>query len=111
MKLLTNKTLVTNAGSWYAPRSEFFNKYKSIVDIVFTDTTSSAGDWHGFIVQKVGKRSLVAIGFSQYNNYPEGGFTFTTCEHPFYRVKNVEKERDFIHNMELCWNQFDNLAI
>lgn len=85
MKLLTGKEINTAdykdlPRSWYAPR-EFFTRYKSVVGCVLTDTTSSAGDWSGYIAQKRSKRTYI-IPFSQSNNYPYAGFTAFTSEIP-----------------------------
>lgn len=66
--------------SWYAPR-EYFQRFKSVQDVHLFDTTSSAGDWQGYILQKIGARSYVII-FSQSNNYPYEGFTAYTNERP-----------------------------
>jgi hypothetical protein len=66
--------------SWYAPR-EYFQRFASVKDVEIFNTTSSAGDWEGYIVQKIGKRSYV-IMFSQENNYPYAGFTARTDDRP-----------------------------
>lgn len=108
MKYLTDKTYVTKTNNWYAPTKEIEENYKSVVNAVLMDTTSSAGDWSGFIVQKIGKHKLIAIGFSQYNNYPHDGFCLMTSEHPFYRVNDSTKERNYMENIKNCWLQFDN---
>ena len=108
MNYLVKKTYVTKTNNWYAPTNEFKENYKSVIEIVLMDTTSSAGDWNGFIVQKVGKHKLIAIGFSQYNNYPHDGFMLGTCEHPFYCVKDYTKEQNYMENIKNCWLQFDN---
>lgn len=92
MKLLENKNYVTAKNNWYAPSREFHEKHSSIKRMVLMDTTSSAGDWSGFFIQKTGKRSAVAIPFCQENNYPHDGFTFYTgtafmkgdCSEDFY---------------------------
>ena len=102
MKLLTNKEYVTKTNNWYAPLSEFWAKYKSIYAAKLMDKSSSAGDWSGYIVQRMGKK-VYAIGFSQENNYPGDGFTFYTMEVPFY-VGTVD-EKNLIDNIELCYNQ------
>lgn len=78
MKLLENKIFVTKTNNWYAPTCEFHEKYKSIERMVLVDTTSSAGDWSGFFVQRTGKKSCVAIPFNQENNYLGIGFTLYT---------------------------------
>ena len=104
MKLLTNKTYVTATNNWYAPTCEFHEKHPSILRMVIVNTTSSAGDWDGFLIQKLGKNKAVAIGFSQQNNYPSAGFTLYTAEHPFY--SGDCKKREFYENAGSCWNQF-----
>ena len=75
MKLLTNKEYVTKTNNWYAPLSEFWEKYKSIYTAKHMDTSSSAGDWSGYLVQRIGNIAY-AIAFSQENNYPS---TLWTC--------------------------------
>lgn len=106
MKLLTNLTFVTTTNNWFAPTKELKEKYKSVIDTEIMDMTSSAGDWSGFILQKTGKNTVHAIGFSQENNYPHDGFTLMTCEHPFYKGRLDEK--DLVENVRKCWLQFDN---
>jgi len=105
MKHLTNITFHTATNNWYAPLSEFWEKHSSIVSAEIVDKTSSAGDWSGYIIQKVGKHKVIAIGFSQYNNYPRDGFTLLTCDHPFY-VGEYE-EKNLTENVRNCWLQFD----
>ena len=107
MKLLVDETFVTKTNNWYAPLSEFWAKYKSIVATTFMDQTSSAGDWSGFILQKTGKNTYHAIGFSQYNNYPHDGFTLYTCEHPFFATKKAN-EKEAYEMARNCWLQCDN---
>lgn len=106
MKALTGKTFTTATNNWYAPTKELKEKYRSIIGTELMDTTSSAGDWSGFIIQKIGKNTFVAIAFSQYNNYPHDGFCLMTCEHPFYRGKFDVK--NWMENVRNCWLQFDN---
>ena len=105
MKLLTNNTFVTKTNNWYAPTAEFWEKHKSIIAIKLMDTTSSAGDWSGFILQKTGKNTVHAIGFSQYNNYPHDGFMLMTCEHPFYCGHAGDK--NVLQYAENAWLQCD----
>ena len=64
------------SNGWYAPL-EILRQYKSVIHADHICTSSSAGDWDGFFVQKIGKRSYV-IEFSQQNNYPYSGFTLYT---------------------------------
>jgi len=104
MNLLVNKEFHCDLNNWYAPLEELGKKYTSIIAGEIMDSSSSAGDWSGYIIQKTGQTEVVAIGFSQYNNYPNKGFKLLTCEHPFYRGKLDEK--DLVENVRNCWNQF-----
>lgn len=105
-KKLTNITFTTATNNWFAPTKELKEKYKSVIETELMDMTSSAGDWSGFIIQKLGKNTFVAIGFSQTNLYPHAGFGLQTCEHPFYRGKFSEK--NWVENVRSCWLQFSN---
>lgn len=78
MKLLEKKIFVTKTNNWYAPTCEFHEKHKSIERMVLMDTTSSAGDWSGFLIQRTGKNCCVAIPFYQENRYPGDGFILYT---------------------------------
>lgn len=106
MRLLTDITLHTDRNNWLAPTMELKKKYRSVIATELTDTTSSAGDWSGFLIQKTGKNSFHAIGFSQENCYPGAGFTLRTCEHPFYSGKL--SDANWVENVRSCWLQFDN---
>jgi hypothetical protein len=56
---------------------ELVTQHRSVVALEYTDTTSSAGDWGGFIIQKFGNKHYV-IPFWQENNWPHRGFTVGT---------------------------------
>lgn len=79
--LLTSRTFNT-AGlkglpdNWYTPE-KYLQSFKSVKKTELYDTCSSAGDWSGYFIQKIGKVNYVIL-FSQENNYPRGGFTITT---------------------------------
>jgi hypothetical protein len=82
-RLLENRTINTAdypelPKSWYAP-TQYFNRFKSIRDVNHFDTTSSAGDWSGYIEQKIGKTSYLIL-FDQSNNWPQAGYTVNTGE-------------------------------
>ena len=68
----TNKSFAVQ-GTWYEPLNVMKREYKSIVYGEYTNTTSSCGDWWGFIVQKLGK-SFFGIPFCQRNLHHEIGF-------------------------------------
>ena len=78
--ILTNREYQVN-GTWYAPQKKL-ESFKSVVKVELTDTTSSAGDWDGYFVQKVGRKWYL-IFFTQENNYPNEGFTLRTNDEPF----------------------------
>ena len=67
-------------GNWYAPQ-KYLESKNSIVDTYLYDRTSSAGDWTGYLVQKIGGCYYVII-FWQENNYPGKGFTLHTADYP-----------------------------
>ena len=77
---------------------QFEKRYKSVTKFVYTDTTSSAGDWSGYFVQKIGK-NFYMIGFSQSNNFPNSGFTLYTMENYFAKFQSIdyldELEKEF----------------
>lgn len=63
-------------GGWYAP-ARYLRDFDSVIAVHLSDTTSSAGDWQGYFVQKIGEVRYLIL-FFQENNYPRGGFTLTT---------------------------------
>ncbi len=73
--LLINKTYSIE-GSWYKAL-EKLRSFRSVERVDFYDTTSSAGDWNGWIVQKHGSYYYLIL-FAQANNYPSDGFEVTT---------------------------------
>lgn len=94
--IMTNRTYHVN-GTWYAPQKKL-EEMKSVVEAELTDTTSSAGDWSGYFVQKV-FRTYYLIEFSQQNDYPEGrGFTLLTAEEPT-ALFDHKPEREEIANV------------
>lgn len=67
-------------GTWYAPQ-KFLESYKSVVKTGLLNQTSSAGDWSGYILQKIGKTFHVIL-FWQSNSYPHTGFDVVTDAFP-----------------------------
>jgi hypothetical protein len=63
-------------GGWNAPRDKIA-AFPSVVKALLWNTTSSAGDWTGYFVQKI-NHNFYLIPFSQENNWPRGGFTLYT---------------------------------
>ena len=89
--LLLNRKIHVK-GTWYATQKYLEESYSSVKKVEFTDTTSSAGDWSGYFVQKVGLYYYL-IPFSQEN---EGdGFTIHTDTK--YRV--VSRNQEFVEKL------------
>lgn len=76
MKSLADKEFHVE-GNWYAPRNKL-KDYSSVVKVELYDTTSSAGDWSGFFVQKMGEKRYDVLLFNQHNNWPHSGFKVQT---------------------------------
>lgn len=68
---------VTGRCTWYSPLEYLKDRYPSVVDADFYETTSSAGNWSGYLIQHVGKRFFLIL-FSQENRHPNDGFAVTT---------------------------------
>lgn len=78
-KILTNRSLVLNERIRTSDVPRIIKeRFSSVLMVEFMDTTSSAGDWSGIIVQKIGKKKCVAIIFSMENRYPHDGFNVNT---------------------------------
>lgn len=79
-RLLTNREYVLDEGrvNWYSSE-EKLQSFQSVVLTDLWDTSSSAGDWSGYFVQKLNKVYYL-IPFDQSNNWPRYGFTVWTGE-------------------------------
>jgi len=66
-------------GNWYEPLKKL-RSYASVIHAEHLNTTSSAGDWDGFFVQRIGSMKYYVIRFFQENNFPKDGFIVTTSE-------------------------------
>lgn len=78
-KILTNRSIILNERIRTSDVPRIIKeRYKSVLRVEFMDTTSSAGDWSGIIVQKIGKEKCVGIIFSMENKYPYDGFDVYT---------------------------------
>lgn len=85
----TNKSFAVQ-GTWYEPLNVMRNGYKSIVYGEYMDTTSSAGDWGGYIVQKLGE-SYYGIPFVQENLHHEIGFFSVTTMDVVAKAKSLRE--------------------
>lgn len=64
-------------GHWYEPL-HYLQSYQSVVKSEYWETVSSAGDWSGYIIQKIGNVYYLIV-FSQENNgFYKRGFTLYT---------------------------------
>jgi len=85
--LLTNKELKVK-DNWYGAE-KLLKGYKSVVKVELTNTSSSAGDWDGYFIQKLNNR-FYFIPFSQENNFPKMGFTLYTATLPYTEFDNID---------------------
>jgi hypothetical protein len=64
--------------NWYAGKN-ILEQVKSVKQVTLDDTTSSAGDWSGMLVQELNKICNI-IPWNQVNNWPRAGYTVYTGE-------------------------------
>ena len=64
---IKNKTI---KGNWYSP-IKYLENFKSVVYTTHLETSSSAGNWSGIFIQKIGKKYKV-FTFSQENDRYSG---------------------------------------
>ena len=83
-------------GNWYNPMHKL-TEFSSVVKVHLWDTTSSAGDWNGFFVQKIGKNFYV-IPFFQVNY--RGGYKLYTedIKHSWRGEMVHQNDLDSIYN-------------
>lgn len=78
---ITNRQFVATNKSGRTTTTDVKNiiiaKFKSVVNVEYIETTSSAGDWSGVIVQQLRGKSY-AVPFSIENRYPDDGFDVHT---------------------------------
>lgn len=92
-QLLLEREFKVN-GNWHSILNKL-REFKSVEFANFFDTTSSAGDWGGFIVQKI-KDVRYLILFYQENNFPRSGFTITTESHPLSKWNGLLQPHDVL---------------
>jgi hypothetical protein len=97
---MTDKRLLINrqwhtSEDWFSTVKFIREKFASVVFCKHTDTTSSAGDWSGLIIQKLGNQLYVLL-FSQENTFPHcDGFDIYTDDHVTAIVQNASKVTDY----------------
>ena len=87
-------------GTWYEPQ-KFLENFKSVVRADYLETTSSAGDWTGYILQKIGKVFHIIL-FWQTNSYPNSGFDVVTDANEMYSFSGEEPTKDELE--EMIWS-------
>ena len=89
--LLTNREYEVE-GTWYAPLNHF-QKMNSVVRCNHYEITSSAGDWSGYVLQKIGRFYYVIL-FWQENIAWTPYFRVYTDSEPLARLCFEPKEDD-----------------
>lgn len=101
-KILTDRVWYVEAKNgerttWYTPL-DFLRDFASVVHVEHYNTTSSAGDWDGILVQRLGKNKYYVIPFYQENKM--GGFEVSTASNHF--IFSFKPTRD---DLDECINQ------
>jgi hypothetical protein len=108
--ILTNRNLV--AINKYAPtrtsdvKQFLIWNYRSVINVEFFDTTSSAGDWGGLLVQDIVGGKCYAIQFTMENRYPDDGFNIYTGND--YIIIDEKKKFDVEYLLSV-WKDLINL--
>lgn len=100
-KLLTNREIIVDFKDRVRTSDVLTflkDNYKSVEYVTFVDTTSSAGDWGGVIIQRTSKNKCVAIIFSMENMYPNNGFRVLTDD----VVYDMPSGKEF--DLETIWD-------
>jgi len=97
--LLTNREIEVK-GSWYEPIKKL-ESYSSVGMAEHIEQSSSAGDWSGYFVQRIGDKCYF-IPFNQENN--GNGFTIYTGE--VFASWNVKENQDFEKTVEEILEEF-----
>lgn len=107
--MLINRTYNLNQDdhvNWYTSLKHV-RSYPSVRLVDFYNTTSSAGDWQGYILQQI-KGKYYLILFSQENNYPKYGYTIYTDDHPLsildHAIDRDECDEIISEYMELLYH-------
>jgi hypothetical protein len=80
--------------SWYAPQ-RYLQSFNSVIRADHIDTTSSAGDWVGYVAIKNGD-NIALVSFEQHNNWPGDGFTLQIDNAPFAFVSEFSDIDDAV---------------
>lgn len=81
-------------GNWFAPRNFLRDNFEDVVFCDHINTTSSAGNWEGLVLQRQQDKVKVIL-FSQENCFPGDGFSLVTAEKPFMEISEVDDTTDY----------------
>jgi len=90
-------------GSWYEPIHKI-KSFDSVEHALLWDTTSSAGDWYGYFVQKIGSQRYL-IQFSQENN--SDGFTLWTSNKPIATWCGFDMQSDELTDLIVQYEELE----
>jgi hypothetical protein len=76
MTKLQDRTWDHAGFGWYDP-AKLLEGYKDVIKAEYMNTMSSAGDWDGLAIVKMGKRFGI-LPFSQENRFPYRGYRLHT---------------------------------
>lgn len=76
MILLTKRVYSTN-GDKEEPRRQLL-KYKTVVECEYSDKTSDAGDWSGYLIQQIKSKYYLIPFFQQRKQHPDHGYRYST---------------------------------
>lgn len=98
--LVTSKDTDGARLTWFSHQNFLRKKFSSILRVELVDTTSSCGDWGGFILQRHGN-TVMAINYCQTNT--RNGFVintgkvFASCPYRTYGNAISEIKETFIN--------------
>lgn len=84
-----NKTI---QGNWYEPLN-YLKSLKSTIKADFINACSSAGNWSGYVVKKIGLK-FGLFAFSQENRFPKGGYELYLDTKPIAKFKEIPSDDD-----------------
>lgn len=99
--LLLNREYVVN-GNWYTPKNFLYENFKSVTRVELINTMSSAGDWSGIFVQKIGNVYYL-IPFTQ-----EAVDVFSCVPQYIVRTSQFVAKYNKEPNIDDLYKDFDN---
>lgn len=91
-------------GSWYAPL-EHLKEQEGVTEAHHWDTTSSAGDWDGYFIQKQGNKYYLITFYQENNGFGNVGFTLHT-DGVRFEFETKPKEEEIPELMNAIWSAY-----